>query len=797
MKIIKNSLRIIVLLLALLVLAVFIVASSLRKGAVPELNGEQQIAGLNGDVRVIRDERGVPHIYATNAHDLYLVTGYISAQERMWQMDLIRRATRGRLSEIFGPDYIETDHFLRLLNMTAKSETVLEKEDPEILAAMQSYCDGVNAWIGERGKKLPAEFRILGYAPEPWSLTDIANIIGYMGWELAKDNLTNELRNYRLVQRLGEEKGSSLLPGWDLDDEVVFPGFTLDAEDIDSAVSFIASLDRAEKIGAISFSGSNNWAVSGARSETGKPILSNDMHLGLSIPGYWIQVHQVIPGELNVTGVMVPGQPFIVAGHNEKIAWGITNLMVDDIDLFVETVDSSGRYLFNGEWLPMTSREEVIIVKGGLPETRVITSSHRGPVISDLRGIDDAVMTMRWSGYDYSDEVKAVYLLDRAGNWEAFRSAISNFRSVSQNFAYADAEGNIGINTGGGIPVRKGNGLLPRSGETDEYDWKGYVPFEMLPSSYNPENGFVSSANEQTVTADYPYYIAGDFATPWRIIRIRQMAAEKQILGIDDFRRMITDNHSAYAAKMTPMILEAAKGITSTDEGLQKAIDLLEAWDYKMDASLAAPTIFEFTRAGLARNILSDELGDLYGGVLGKQHDHYLFRILHEGADGWVDNTGTAETETLDDMMVLSLRNAVDTLTSRYGTDTDNWRWGEIHSITLEHPMGSVKMVERLLRLNSKKYSVGGSYHTVEPYSFGPDFSSDHGASERHIFNTADWDKSLTVIPTGTSGNPGSPFYLSQTEAYINNEFFAEPFTDAAVVAAKKFEMIFRPSAGR
>jgi len=245
------------------------------------------------------------------------------------------------------------------------------------------------------------------------------------------------------------------------------------------------------------------------------------------------------------------------------------------------------------------------------------------------------------------------------------------------------------------------------------------------------------------------------------------------------------------------MILEAARGIDSPDEGLQKAIDLLEAWDYKMDASLAAPTIFEFTRAGLARNILSDELGDLYGGVLGKQHDHYLFRILHEGADGWVDNTVTAEAETLDDMMVLSLRNAVDTLTSRYGTDTDNWRWGEIHSITLEHPMGSVKMVERLLRLNSRKYSVGGSYHTVEPYSFGPDFSSDHGASERHIFNTADWDKSLTVIPTGTSGNPGSPFYLSQTEAYINNEFFAEPFTDAAVEAAKKFEMIFRPSTGR
>lgn len=797
MKIVKNSFKIIALLLALIVLIVFIIASSLRRAALPLLDGEQQLSGLTDDVRVKRDERGVPHIYASNAHDLYFVTGYISAQERMWQMDLIRRATRGRLSEIFGPDYIEADHFLRLLNMTAKSEVVLEKEDPVILAAMQSYCDGVNAWIGERGKKMPAEFRILGYTPEPWTLIDITNIIGYMGWELAKDNLTNELYNYRLVQKLGAEKAAALLPGWNLTEEVVFPGFTLPEDDIDSAASFIASLDMVENIGAISFSGSNNWAVSAARSETGKPILSNDMHLGLSVPGYWIQVHQVIPGELNVTGVMVPGQPFIVAGHNERIAWGITNLMVDDIDLFVETVDSSGRYLFNGEWLPMERREEVINIKGGTTETRVIASSHRGPVISELRGVDDAVMTMRWSGYDYSDEVKAVYLLDRAGSWEEFRSAISHFRSLSQNFAYADTDGNIGLNTGGGIPVRKGNGLLPRSGETDEYDWKGYVPFEMLPSSYNPENGFVSSANEQTVTADYPFYITGDFATPWRIMRIREMAAEKQVMGIDDFRRMITDNHSAYAAKLTPMILEAARGISSPDDDLQKAIALLEAWDYSMDASLVAPTLFEFTRAELARNILYDELGDLYGGVLGKQHDHYLFRILFDGPDEWIDNTVTPETETLDDLLALSLGNAVDTLRARYGIDTDDWRWGEIHSITLEHPMGSIKMLERLLRLNSEKYGVGGSYHTVEPYSFGPDFRSDHGASERHIFNTADWDKSLTVIPTGTSGNPGSPFYLSQTDAYINNEFFAEPFTDDAVEAAKKYEMIFRPSSSR
>ncbi len=279
-----------------------------------------------------------------------------------------------------------------------------------------------------------------------------------------------------------------------------------------------------------------------------------------------MQIHQVIPGELNVTGVLFPGEPFIIAGHNERIAWGMTNLSVDDIDLFAETVDSTGNnYLYNGEWLPFRTEEHVLKMGTDSSQTRIIKYTHHGPVISGMQGIDDAVLTMCWTGYDYSDEIKAVYKLNRAAGWDEFRAALSNFRSISQNFAYADVEGNIGLNTGGGIPVRKGTGILPRKGDSDEFEWKGYVPFELLPSSFNPENGFVSSANQRTVDEEYPFFISGDFAMPYRIMRIREMAAGKQILGIEDFKTMITDNHSAYAAMLTPVIISNATSAGADD----------------------------------------------------------------------------------------------------------------------------------------------------------------------------------------------------------------------------------------
>lgn len=739
----KTLKAIFISLAALIVLAViigFILFTGIRRGALPKYDGEIVVAGISSDVTVYRDERGMPHIYADNERDLYIAAGFVTAQERLWQMDLIRRATNGRLSEIFGKDYVQTDLFLRSLDMTTKSKMVISKEDPEIISCMQAYVDGVNAYINSAGKKLPPEFRILSYKPDPWKLEDFANIIGYMGWDLASGNLAYDLFNYQLVQKVGAEKASQLIPDWKAGTSLVFPDFQLNEELVKETQKFISSMDKLNSIGVASFSGSNNWAVSGKRTETGKPILSNDMHLAFGSPGIWFQMHQVVPGKLNVTGVVVPGQPLVIAGHNEKIAWGMTNLSVDDIDLFAEKInpENENQYLFNGEWKNMVVKREIIKIKGGKQDTLILRFTQRGPIISGLRGIKDAALSMRWSGYDTSDEIRSVYLLNRATGWDDFRIALSTFRSISQNFAYADVNGNIGLNTGGGIPIRKGSGTLIRDGETDEYDWKGYVPFEQLPFSFNPENGYVSSANNKTVDDKYPYFISTNFALPYRINRIRQMLDEKKVFGIEDFKRMLLDQHSDYAALLTPFILKLNERRSELSKAESSALDFFHGWDYDMNAGLVAPSLFEFFRISFIKNLLADELGPLFNQLPNVTKDYYIYRILKTGPDEWVDNINTPEKEVLDDILIKSFKECVASLTKKYGEDQTKWKWGNIHKITIEHPLGTVALLNRLFDLNSDTYPIGGSNHTVSPYGFGPNFKINHGASERHIFNTAD-----------------------------------------------------------
>lgn len=796
MKTIKTILSVLAVLLVAAVIIGFIFITGIKRGGIPKYDGNLSVAGLEKEVTVYRDERGMPHIYADNEHDLYFAVGYVMAQERLWQMDLIRRATRGRLSEIFGEGYVQTDLFLRSLDMTTKSKMVLSNEDPVIISYIQAYADGVNSFIGSAGKKLSPEFRILGYKPDPWALEDIGNIIGYMGWDLASDNLTQDIFDYRLRQKFGAEKANQLIPDWKAVNSFVFPEFKLSDSLLSEAQTFISSMDKLKALGVVSFSGSNNWAVTGKRTETGKPILSNDMHLSFGSPGIWFQMHQVIPGKLNVTGVVVPGQPFVIAGHNEKIAWGMTNLMVDDIDLFAEKInpENENQYFFNGEWKNMVLRDEIIKIKGGKQDTLQLRFTQRGPVVSGFRKVTDASLTMRWAGYDYSDEIKAVALLNRAANWNDFRTAITSFRSVSQNFVYADAEGNIGLNTGGGIAIRKESGTIIRNGETDEYDWKGYVPFEQLPSSYNPLIGYVSSANNKTVSEDYPYYVSAGFVMPYRINRIRQMLGEKEVFTMEDFKRMINDQHSDYAALLTPFILKLNDKKETMTAAEKSALESLDKWDYNMSADLLAPSVFEFFRVSFIKNLLADETGDLYSQLTGVIKDYYIYRILKTGADEWVDNISTVEKETLDDIILKSFRDCVASLTMQFGENQEKWIWGNIHRIRIEHPMGSVKILDRVFGFNSDYYPIGGSNHTVSPYSYGAGIVVNHGASERHIFNTANWDESLTVIPTGASGIPASEFYLSQTKTYLEGRFYKDSFSDSAVKAAAIYTLKLKPS---
>jgi len=794
-----KALRIILLSLSgLIIIAVIagtILITGIKRGALPQYKGELKVKGLLSPVTVFRDERGMPHIYAENEHDLYFAVGYIMSQERLWQMDLIRRATSGRLSEIFGADYVQTDLFLRSLGIPEKSKMVIDSSDATILESIGSFTDGVNAYIGNAGKRLPPEFRILGYKPDPWEREDVANIIGYLGWDLAGGNLSADIFNYRLIKKLGHEKAGELIPDWQADSTSVFPDFRLPDDKLKEALAFISSMDKLKSLGIASFSGSNNWAVSGKKSETRKPILSNDMHLALSAPGIWFQMHQVIPGKLNVTGVAVPGEPVIVAGHNERIAWGMTNLMVDDVDLFSEKInpDNNDQYYFDGEWRDMKVRKEIIRIKGGESDTSYIKFTHRGAVISGFRDINDAVLSMRWSGYDMSNEVKAVYMINRAGNWEDFRSALNGFNSISQNFAYADVDGNIGLNTGGGVPVRKGYGSTIRQGDTSEFDWKGYVPFDQLPSSYNPENGYVSSANNKTVSNEYPYYISFRFYVPYRISRIRKMLEEKEILGIDDFKRMITDQNSDYARLLTPFILKLKERQAEMNPTESAAFSSLEEWDFNMDKDKTAPAVFEFLAINLAKNLLGDELEELFVQLPGSMKDYYIYRILEKGSDPWVDDITTSTTETLDDILMISFKDGIKSLSETYGTEVSKWTWGAIHKISLDHPLASVKIIDRIFKLSSDKVGVGGSNHTVCPYTYKEGFIVNDGASERHIFNTADWDESYTVIPTGASGIPSSEFYLSQTKTYLNGGFYKDAFSDEAVKAAAKYTLKLVP----
>ncbi|MBW6500434.1 MAG: penicillin acylase family protein [Bacteroidales bacterium] len=795
MKTLKTILTLLAGLIILVIIGGLILLNGVKKGALPLYNGELILTGLTKDVTVYRDERGMPHIYAENEYDLYFATGFVMAQERLWQMDLIRRATTGRLSEIFGEDYIQTDLFLRSLDMMTKSKMELSIMEKGLLDHLQAFTDGVNTYIRQAGRKLPPEFRILSYRPDDWMLENIVCLVGYMGWDLASGNLSADIFNYRLVQKLGPEKAGELIPDWLTEATEVFPDFSLKDERLQEALTFIGSLDKLKSLGIHAFSGSNNWAVSGSRSTTGKPLFSNDMHLGLNAPGIWMQMHQVIPGKLNVTGVYLPGAPFAVAGHNEKVAWGMTNLMVDDIDLYAEKInpENENQYWFNGEWRDMLIKQEIIRSGKRRADTLAVRFTHRGAVISGFRDIDDAVLSMRWSGYDQSSELKGVHDLNMAGTWEDFLQALASFNSVSQNFAYADTEGNIGLATGGGIPVRKGHGSIIRSGETDEYDWKGYVPPDQLPASYNPENGSVSSANNKTVSSDYPYFISYRFYVPYRINRIREMLGEKEILGIDDFKRMIADQHSDYAALLTPFILRVKERLPEMSPLEISALTTLEEWDYEMSGNKAAPAIFEFFTISLAKNLLSDELGDLYDQLQVSVRDYYIYKILKSGPDKWVNDINTPQTESLEEIIFRSFRDMVRVLSESYGNDVGSWKWGDILTITLEHPMGTVKLLDRVFKLNSPAFPTGGAAHTVCPSTYSDGFRVTNGASERHIYNTADWDESYTVIPTGASGVPASEFYLSQTKTYVDKGFYKDAFTDGAVKAAAKYTLKLVP----
>ena len=796
MRIFKR-ISIVFLILVIIVLIIAVIGSKrIAKSGLPDYNQSITLAGLNEEVRVFRDQYAIPHIYARDEKDLYTAVGYLMAQDRMWQMDLLRRVTTGRLAEIFGADFIEIDLLLRSLRFTEKSERILN-ESPGVLGeSLQAFSEGVNRYIRDNKGNFPLEFRLLGYDPDPWEPVHSLNLIGYMAWDLKAG--WNELILDAIASKVDSARFSELLP--DLVRQKTYV-YSTPAEKL-LAANRLLRLTHLGDMGLDIFSGSNNWAVSGSKTATGMPLLANDMHLEFGIPGIWMQMHQVVEGKLNVTGLVLPGQPLVIVGHNDSIAWGMTNTFVDNLDFYEEQVDptDTNRYMFMGEWKDFEIRREIIKCKGGRTDTLTYRLNHRGPVVTGFLDQKDKVLTIHWVGDEMSNEMLSVYLANRARNWDDFRDAFRYFRSISQNIVYADRQGNIGLYCCAGVPVRKRDrmfALLP--GTTDEYDWKGMIPFEELPYEFNPGRGYVSSANNRTVDASYPYHIGTWFDVPYRIQRIRKMLDSRDTFTIASFQEMQNDQRSVYSELMLSQLLPVLNKVEDLTKKELEAKALLETWDFNLQDTSTAATISEFWAAQLKEDLYEDELGrELFERFMDTSfvRRNAFFSFLSILDSHWIDNVNTDETETLVDIVAGSYRKTIDRLQAEYGKDITDWKWGKIHRITLKHPMAEVEALDKIFKLNRGPYAVGGSYHTVSPYMYSSKGFDDItlGSSHRSIYDLADWDKCISVIPTGISGIPASDFYCDQTEMYIKGEYHPDPFSEPAVKEITVYKMVFTPA---
>jgi len=773
----KTILKISAIFLIILGISGYFYVQKIKKSALPDYNRNVKMEVLDKKVYVYRDSVGIPHIVAQNEADLYRVVGYLSAQDRLWQMDLLRRVTQGRLSEIFGKDLVDTDVLLRKLQMSQNSEKLYITLDKHLQDILKFYSEGVNRYLQDQKDDLPFEFQVLGYQPEKWQPQHSLNLVGFMSWNL-EFAYKMEMAYQITKEKTGDqEKLKELLPNYEQINNYVYQDFKFSKKIISDTV-LVAALEKISALTPDIFNGSNNWVVAGKKSVTGKPIFSNDMHLGLDIPGIWTRMHLMIPGQLNVTGVVLPGEPFVVAGHNENIAWGMTNVMLDGADFYMETInpDNKSQYKLNGEWKKMRVKKEKIYIKGEKdPVEKTLYFTHRGPVFSSFDSIDIQPVSMRWIGNEPSHEIKALYELSKAENWDDFCGAIHGFQSVSQNIAYADKQGNIGIHLAGRLPKRTAPGYLFFPGDTDRYDWKGFVPFDSLPYEYNPARGFVSSANNKSLDDGYPYYITEWYDVPYRIRRIRQMLKAKEKLSTADFKKMLFDHHSTQADEIKPKLLAHLKQKKNWNETEQQAIKKLEQWDHTYEPDLSAPLIFDQFLITLAKNLTKDEM-QKENNIALSFFSYLIFNTFQKDDSVWADDVNTPEKESFHQILLQSFSDAVALLTSQYG-DIEAWQWGEAHQLHLEHPLGKVKIIDKLFHLN-RTYPAPGNSVTVNPFTYFANtaFHSNFGASEKHIFNVADWNQSYSILPTGVSGNPASDFYCNQTDTYMQGKVFRDLF---------------------
>lgn len=763
--------------------------------SLPVISGELKLAGLKAPVTVYRDERGVPHIEAASEHDLYMAQGYVVAQDRLFQMDLSRRFASGRLAEIVGEKALDSDKLFRTLGLRRSAAESFEVYEPWARELMEAYAAGVNAYIQEASAagQLAVEFTLLGYKPEPWTPIDSLTIGKYMSDHLSR-SLGHEVFMYELRRKVGVELADQLLPVYPKGAPTIIKHTGEGAaSDTRQSVALPADLDL-DLSGLLAFDlstdpgiGSNNWVISGNLTQSGRPLLANDPHLGISTPAIWHEVHLVLQTEQETRhafGVMFPGGPGIIIGQTDKFAWGVTNTGPDVQDLYVErrNPDNPYQFLYKGRYEDAKVIKESIPVKGKEPVPFEIVVTRHGPIISEVVGSDEKnrpqdAMALQWTGHGATTELEFVLTAFRANNWTEFREALKKFQVATQNFVFASVDGTIAYRASGLIPIRaQGNGSVPVPGWTGEFEWVDYVPFDKMPEVVNPKEGYVVTANHKVIDDKYPYYLDIEWAQPYRGMRIIEMIeAKKGSLTLDDMQAMQADYANLQARTLLPLLLPPVEK-ASLSKLEQDALALLKGWNQVDSADQGGPLLFHLWYRELQRQLYEPQMGEkLFKTMADKGNVTDV--AIREAAEGrpndWVKAAGG-----LEKVAVSSFQAAVAEAAKLQGKTPARWAWGKYHIFAPKHNLASaVKALGYIF--NPTFRPVGGSGITVAAMSFNKEGHVTSSGAWRQVVDLADiTGSSRSVVTPGQGGHFLSPWYQSQAEAHTNGELFPRHFAD-------------------
>jgi penicillin G amidase len=783
---------------------------SMARAALPQLDGSLKIAGISAQVTVIRDEHGVPAIHATSFDDLFFAQGYVTAQDRLWQMDIMRRFAAGEISEVLGDEFIEHDREQRILGISVAARKAIEVSSVQNRAHFEAYARGVNAYIESHRDGLPIEFRILRYSPRPWVPEDSALIAAQMVKDLNHYPYRDALDREKILAKAGPELTADLYvnSSWhDRPPTVMRPGvdpkLKQDIDDEDSPRSPIGNSVAGMGTGfqklvneVESFSdarivvGSNNWVVSGAHTISGKPLLSNDMHLGHQMPNLWYEAHLRCDqgcGNFDAAGVTLPGMPYVIVGHNQRIAWGFTNVGPTAEDVYIETFNPAGEYLTPKGWQAAEHRNEVIQVKGKANVVVDVALTRHGPIITDLVPGETRKLALRWTLYEGTHN--PFFEVDSAQNWEQFRRAFSGFDAPGQNVVFADVDGNIGYQATGKIPIRaSGDGSLPENGSDDAHEWTGYIPFDKLPSVFNPPSGIIATANGRITPDGYPYSISTGWEAPWRSARIYRVLESGKKFSPADMLALQTDIYSDADRFFAERFVYSVDHAKKAPPRAQQAAEILRGWDGRMTADSAAPTIAYRSRSELTRLLLEPKLGAAPGdakqvaAVLSWKsyswgmQSVWLENVIHHQPQRWLPEA----YGNYDELLAAAVEAAVSGPDA--SQDLAMWKWGAFRPVEIQHPiLGRVPWLQRWTGPGVQPQS--GSGFTVKAVS------RSHGPSERLTVDLSDLDQTTLNLVTGEAGNFLSPYYMDQWKAWYEGSTFKLPYSEKAVAASKRHEL--------